>query len=114
MRNVVIKVFEKAKGLTYTKLNNLIDELLPEIYTNIPQNRILSYASKINQYKVKDNFGWPYTVRGATFAAWYAAPVTLESNVQKLHADLFQSNDYTVSNTVKEISNSIINKTGYK
>lgn len=47
MRTVVIKVFEKAKALSLTKLNSLIDELLPEVYTNITQKEILSYASKI-------------------------------------------------------------------
>lgn len=114
MRNVVIKVFEKAKGLTYPKLNNLIDELLPEVYTNISQANILNYASKLHQYKVKNDFGWPYEVRGATFAAWYAAPVTLQSNVEKLHSELFKDTEYQVSDTVKEISNRIINKTGYR
>lgn len=114
MRNVVIKVFEKAKALPYSRLNNLIDELLPEVYTNIPQNKILSYASKINQYRVKNNFGWPYEVRGVTFAAWYAVPVTLESNVRRLHLDLFGDKEYIVSDTVKEISDRIINKTGYR
>ena len=114
MRTVLIKVFEKAKGLTYAKLNSLIDELLPEVTTNITQTEILSYASKITAYNVIDNFGWPYEVRGYTGAAWYAAPVTLEENVRKLHEQLFENEEYEVSETVKEISQNIINKTGYR
>ena len=113
MRTVLIKVFEKIKGLPYGKLNALIDELLPHVSTNITQTEILSYASKINQYNVKQNFGWPYEVRGITLAAWYGVPVTLESNVKQLHKDLFADEEYEVSETVKEISQKIINRTGY-
>lgn len=112
MRTVVIKVFEKVKGLTLTQLNSLIDKLLPEVSTNITQTEILSYASKIAQYNVVDNFGWPYEVRGYTGTAWYAAPVTLEENVKQLHENLFANEEYEVSETVKEISKQIINRTG--
>ena len=114
MRTVVIKVFEKAKTLTLTQLNSLIDKLLPEVSTNITQTEILSYASKIAQYSVVDNFGWPYEVRGYTGTIWYAAPVTLESNVKQLHESLFANEEYEVSETVKQISNQIINRTGYR
>lgn len=113
MRTVLIAAFEKVKGLSYTKLNALMDEMLPHVSTNITQTEILSYASKINQFKVTDNFGWPYDKRGKTLAAWYAVPVTLESNVKQLHEQLFADEEYEVSDTVKEISNKIINKTGY-
>lgn len=114
MRNVVIKVFEKAKKLSLTQLNSLIDQLLPEVTTNISQTEILSYASKIGGYNVTNSFGWPYEVRGYNGVAWYAAPVNLEANVKKLHEQLFENEEYEVSETVKEISQSIINKTGYR
>lgn len=114
MRNVVIKVFEKAKKLSLTQLNSLIDQLLPEVTTNISQTEILSYASKIGGYNVTDSFGWPYEVRGYNGVVWYAAPVNLEANVKKLHEQLFENEEYEVSETVKEISQSIINKTGYR
>jgi len=113
MRTVVISVFEKIKNLPFTKLNSLVDKLLPEVTTNVTQKEILSYASKIASYNVVGNFGWPYEVRGYTGAAWYAAPVTLETNVQKLHEQLFTNEEYEVSETVKEISQKIINRTGY-
>lgn len=114
MRTVLIKVFEKAQSLSLTQLNSLIDKLLPEVTTNITQTEILSYTSKINQYNVSDNFGWPYNVRGYTGVAWYAAPVTLEANVKQLHEQLFENEEYEVSETVRGISQNIINKTGYR
>lgn len=114
MRNVVIKVFEKAKTLSLAQLNSLIDDLLPEVTTNVNQAEIISYASKITSYNVTDSFGWPYEVKGYTGAAWYAAPVTLELNVKQLHEELFENEEYEVSETVKTISQSIINRTGYR
>lgn len=113
MRNVLIKAFEKAKTLSYTNLNTLIDKLLPEVATNVSQKEILSYATKINKYNVVENFGWPYKVRGYSAKAWYAVPVTLESNVKELHQTLFADEIYEPSQTVKEISQKIISKTDY-
>ena len=58
--------------------------------------------------------GWPYKTQGITLDRWYGVPVTLESNVEKLHKEVFEQADYVVSDTVKNISNKIIKKTGYK
>lgn len=114
MRKVLTKLFEKAKTLSITELNNLVDELLPTVVTNITQTEIIKMIPSIADYNITTSIGWPYEVRGYTGAAWYAAPVTLEENVKKLHAELFDNEEYEVSNTVKEISDSIINKTGYR
>lgn len=114
MRKVLTKLFEKVKTLSITELNNLVDELLPTVVTNITQTEIIKMIPSIADYNITTSIGWPYEVRGYTGAAWYAAPVTLEENVKKLHAELFDNEEYEVSNTVKEISDSIINKTGYR
>ena len=64
-------------------------------------------------FKITDSTGWPYDVKGITLNAWYGVPVTLESNVVQLHEELFGQEDYQVSDTVKEMSDAIINRTGY-
>lgn len=114
MRTVLEAVFEKAKKLSITKINSLIDDLLPEVYTNIDSMQILSLAPQILQYKVNDSIGWPYQVKGITLDRWYGVPVTLESCVKQLHKEIFEETDYVPSDTVKNISQSIIKKTGYK
>lgn len=114
MRTVVIKVFEKAKKLSYIEIYSMIDKLLPEITTNIMQKEILAYATKITEYEVTNNFGWPYKVKDYLGKAWYAVPVTLEENVKQLHEELFENEEYEVSEKVKEISENIVNKTGYR
>ena len=57
--------------------------------------------------------GWPYETEGITLDRWYGVPVTLESNVIRLHKEAFGQEDYEVSDAVQEMSNAIIKKTGY-
>ena len=114
MRTVVMKAFEKAKTLNVKQLDELTDILLPKIYTNIESKEILSMIPEMVSYKVKENIGWPYKTRGATIGGiWYGPAITLESNVVKLHQEIYGQEDYTASKTVKQISNEIIRKTGY-
>ena len=114
MRDVLNAVFEKAKKQNVGQLNKLADLLLPKVYTNITSTEILGMIPSISRYNVIASIGWPYEVKGITLDRWYGVPVTLESNVQKLHQELFNNEDYEVSNKVKEYSNGIIKKTGYK
>ena len=65
-------------------------------------------------YNVQDSIGWPYDTRGITLDRWYGVPVTLKTNVKKLHEELFGQVDYDPTGTVKDISRKIENKTGYE
>ena len=113
MRDVLTAVFAKAKTKSIPELNSLLDTLLPHVYTNISKDEIIALLPQAASYNVTDSIGWPYEVKGITLDRWYGVPVTLEQNVKKLHEQVFGETDYTVSDTVKSISNKIINKTGY-
>lgn len=113
MRDVLMLTFDKAKSMGVGELNDLADTILPHISTNISKKEIKDIIPKVTSYKVINNFGWPYNTKGYTGAAWYGVPVDLETNVKELHKELFGQEDYEVSSTVKEISQSIVNKTGY-
>lgn len=113
MRTVLMKTFEKAKKMSISDINNIANKILPQIQTNITQGEIMSLIPQVISYNVKDNIGWPYETKGITLDRWYGVPVTLEENVKKLHEELFGQLDYQPTETVKEISNRIINKTGY-
>ncbi|MBP3801932.1 MAG: LCP family protein [Clostridia bacterium] len=114
MRTVIMKTFEKAKKMDLGKLNNILDKVLPKFQTNMTSGDIIGLATQVGSYKISENLGWPYDTKGKTLDAWYGIPVTLESNVTRLHKELFGQEDYTPSETVKNISTKIINKTGYK
>ena len=113
MRTVVEAAFNKLKTKSIGEINSFADKVLPLIYTNIDSGDIIAMIPDLLQYKITESIGWPYETRGKTMNAWYGIPVTLESNVQKLHQELFDEQDYVPSQTVKDISNQIINKTGY-
>ena len=114
MRTVIEAMLAKAKTLSIGQLNNLVDTILPRISTNISGTEILSLLPSIASYEIVDSEGWPYKTEGVTLDKWYGVPVTLESNVVQLHQEVFGQTDYAVDDTVKQISQEIINKTGKK
>lgn len=113
MRDVIDAIFSKAKKMNIGQLNSLVDTMLPHVRTNITANEILGLLPSIASYSIGESVGWPYKTRGITLDRWYGVPITLESNVKQLHADLFGEADYTPSTTVQEISQKIVKKTGY-
>ena len=113
MRTVVEAMLSKAKTLNVGQLNSFADTILPKIRTNISTSEIWGLIPKLASFKVTESIGWPYDTKGITLDRWYGIPVTLESNVKKLHQEAFEQADYEPSETVKEMSNAIIKKTGY-
>ena len=113
MRDVLTAVANKVKTLNISQLNGFVDTILPKVYTNITSADIFSMMPSIASYKITDSIGWPYETKGITLDRWYGIPVTLENNVKRLHQEAFDEADYTPSETVKDISNQIIQKTGY-
>lgn len=114
MRDVLMGVVNKAKKMSVTKLNTLADTLLPKVYTNMNATEMIGLLPQLASYKITDSTGWPYNTKGATInGVWYGPPVTLESNVRELHQKVYGQTDYEPSEKVKEISNKIVNKTGY-
>ena len=113
MRTVIEAMFTKLKTRSLAQINSFADKILPHVYTNISAGDLLSMVPSMTKYKVTDSIGWPYNTKGKTMDRWYGIPITLESNVQQLHKEAFGETDYTPSDTVKSISESIIKKTGY-
>ena len=113
MRTVIEAMIEKFKTKSIGEMNQVIDQILPEVYTNITSGDIFSLLPSIASFKVTDSIGWPYETKGITLDRWYGVPVTLESNVKQLHQEAFGESDYVPSDKVKQISNQIIQKTGY-
>ena len=113
MRDVLTAVANKIKTFNISQLNTFVDKVLPKVYTNITASDIFSLLPSATSYKITESLGWPYETKGITVDRWYGVPVTLESNVTRLHQEIFGENDYVPTDTVKEISNSIVSKTGY-
>lgn len=113
MRTVIEAMFSKLKTKNLAEINSFADKILPHVYTNISSTDIISMVPSISKYKVTESIGWPYETKGKTMDRWYGIPITLESNVTQLHKEAFGEENYTPSDIVKSISESIIKKTGY-
>lgn len=115
MRTVVDKVFSKVKKMSPLEMNKIADEILPEVHTNIKKSEITDVMKNVTSYSLGESMGWPYEVEGKMISkVWYGIPKTLQESVQKLHKDLFDETDYKTTETVENISNTIIKKTGVK
>lgn len=113
MRTVIEAVFNKVKKMSVSEMNNLLDSILPEVHTNIKKNEITDLMTKVTSITIGKSIGWPYEVKGKMISGvWYGVPENLKESVEKLHKDLFNGENYEATETVKNISNTIIKKTG--
>ena len=113
MREVLAGMLEKLKTKSLAEINGFIDKLLPMVYTNITTNDMISLIPNVAKYKISTSIGWPYKTEGIIFDNYYGIPITLQSNVIQLHKEAFGEPNYVVSDTVKSISEQIIEKSGY-
>lgn len=114
MRTVINAMLAKIKTLDTGSLNKLIDTILPRISTNITSSDVAKLIPIVTALNITESIGWPYEIREITLDRWYGVPVTLESNVERLHKEVLEQSDYVVSKTVKNISEQIVRKTGYQ
>lgn len=113
-RNVIKACFEKAKDADFSVLNNIMVTCFPQVATNINFNEIVSMAQNITRYNIADTGGFPWQRGEAVISGRgdCVVPATLESNVVKLHEFLFGDTEYTPTDTVLRISETIKEKSG--
>lgn len=113
MREVLEAMVKKAKTLSMSQLLNVVNIMLPKISTNMSSNDIIGLAPTLLSMNIGESNGWPEETKGTTIGGvYYGVPVNLEENVSLLHKELFDQTDYTPSETVQNISDQIITKTG--
>lgn len=108
-RLVIQKVAEKAMKSDLATINSIIDKVFPKISTNFSLTEILMYAKDFAKYKIGESQGFPTDKAGKTLSGKGSCvvPITLYSNVQKLHEFLYGTVDYTPSSKVQSISSNI-------
>ena len=112
MKIVVKAAFKKAAKMDTKALKKISNEILPEIKTNMSSADMMDMVLKLNSYEMTDSVGWPYDVGEWSHGGWYGPPVTLSSNVTKLHEQFFGQEGYTPTQDVQNISKRISAKTG--
>lgn len=104
-RIVVQKVFDKVKASNLATINAIIDEMFPQIATNLSNTDILSLAKSVLSYNIIGQDGFPFEKDAHTYdKVSYVFPIDLAANVTKLHEYLFDIPDYVPSQTVQEYS----------
>lgn len=100
-RIVVNQVFEKAKEADLATIISIINEMLPEISTNISTTEMLSLAKDLFSYRITDSVGFPFEkTTDKINKVSYVLPIDLLENVKQLHEYLFNETEYVPSNTV--------------
>lgn len=113
-RTVISLVLQKAKSIDITQLNSAINSIFGNVATSLELKEILDLAKSVTSYTLTDTAGLPFSL---TDQIQYPAglpnisdpvfPTTLEDSVVQLHKFLFDTEDYSVSDTVKRISDEI-------
>lgn len=113
-RDVVSKVIEKAKKSDMATIDKIIDDVFPNILTSINKTEMLDLIKAIFDYQLGETVGFPFAqvsqnneVKGAILV-----PADLTSNVAALHLFLFETENYTPTQTVQNISAKLSAETG--
>ncbi|MEF9941980.1 MAG: LCP family protein [Lachnospiraceae bacterium] len=115
-RTVIEKMVEKIKKTNLMTINKILDKVFPKMSTSFSLTEMLNYAKSYAKYVLGANLGFPIdkATDNVPGLGSIVVPVTLESNVQKLHEFLYADVAYTPSSKVSEISRSIQTKVGNK
>ena len=113
-RTVIAKMIQKAKSSDLSTINDIIDDVFPNIYTSLTKKELMSMASDMFDYNMGDTIGFPmaYMPVDSESKGSILVPADLTSNVSALHEFLFGTQDYTPTSNVQDISASLQNETG--
>lgn len=115
-RKVVKLAMEKAKNADFATINNIMVTVLPQLATNLTLDDLIPFAKDLKKYYLSETTGFPFELVGMNIGKKdYVIPVTLKSNVIKLHSFLYAesgTDTYTPSAKLKEISKYIISVSG--
>jgi polyisoprenyl-teichoic acid--peptidoglycan teichoic acid transferase len=104
-RIVVQKIFDKVKHSDLATLQKVMNEIFPNISTNLSNTELLGLASDVLSYDIVEQTGFPFEKEAHTYnKVSYVFPIDLDANVKKLHEFLFDEVDYVPTQTVKDTS----------
>ena len=110
-REVLMAIEEQAKKASAATLVSVFNDVIGDVYTSISSDTILELIGNIANYSIVDQGGFPEesmrTTANVGAKGSSVIPLDLESNVVWLHQFLFDEQNYTVTDSVKEYSDKI-------
>lgn len=113
-REVLSKMIVKAKASDLSTINNIIDDVFPNVCTSISKDEMIELAKSLLDYQLGDTVGFPFAwspVNHPTKGS-ILVPADLQSNVSALHQFLFDTENYAPTQEVQRISAGIQSETG--
>lgn len=113
-RDVLSKMFAKAKSSDLGTIDAIIDDVFPQIATSLTEDEIKALAKAVFEYQLGDTVGFPFAYTPVTHdtKGSVIVPGDLNSNVTALHEFLFGEQGYVPTAKVQNISSAIQNETG--
>lgn len=113
-RIVIQAMLDEAKQASVGELTEMCSSIFGQISTSLKVNEIIALASHVAEYNIVSTTGFPYDLITMNLSKTgdTIIPADLQTNVKKLHEYMFGATDYEVSESVKTISDSIVDKTG--
>lgn len=115
-RLVLQQVVEKAKRASLPTLNKIIDQVLPQVSTNLSASDFMGIAANAVKYQLGEMKGFPFDVTTSEnvigLEGSYVVAIGFADNVKQLHAFLFDKETYQPSEKVQSIDSDIIYLTG--
>lgn len=114
-REVIQAMIVKAKQSDLSTLNNIIDEVFPYIGTSITEDQMYDLAKGVMSYELTDSCGFPlqWEFYSTQAKGSCIAPVDLNENVKTMQQFLFNTEGYTPTAQVQNISAQLSAETGY-
>ncbi len=114
-RLVIQKLVEKVKKSDLKTINEIINQVFPQISTSFTLSEGIKLAGGMLQFKLGESNGFPFERTDAYVdgVGSVVVPLGVVENVEELHALLYPNDDYVVSQTVKDIAKEIEFLSGY-
>lgn len=114
-RLVIQKVVDKVKETDISTVNSIIDKVFPQVSTSFTLKKVLELASGLTQYKLGETSGFPFELTDGNISGIGSVviPLGMVENVEELHEFLYPKDEYTVSDTVRNIAAEVEYLSGY-
>ena len=115
-RTVLQKVVDKAKSASLSTLNKIIDQVLPQVSTNLSTSDFVGLAASAARYTIGEMSGFPFDVTTSEEVSGlegsFVVSIGFADNVRQLHKFLFGVDNYQVSDKVLQIDSDVAYLTG--
>lgn len=116
-REVLKYIFAQAKSMSLRQLKNLADDILPAVQTSYAYSDVppmIEFFQSIKDGSELVDHSFPFDKKSAMLGgAYYEIPMTVASNITKLHEIVSNFENYTPSDRAMTYHKAIGKKSGY-